>query len=93
MIWSIVFSLIQTVLPARASENPCEEVRAACEKAGFVKGEVKNGTGLWADCIIPLMQGKPQPANAKIKLPAVDPALVSECKAKHGGIGDHPKHH
>jgi len=30
----------------RDSEGPCKEIKEACEKAGFVKGEAKEGYGL-----------------------------------------------
>jgi hypothetical protein len=73
-------------------EGPCKEIKEACEKAGFVKGEAKQGTGLWVDCIDPIMQGVAQPASAKKPLPKVNPALVTACKEKHPNFGQgHPK--
>jgi hypothetical protein len=52
-------------------EGPCKQIEQACEKAGFVKGEAKEGYGLWVDCIDPIMKGASQPINAKKPLPSV----------------------
>ena len=68
-------------------EGPCKEIKEACEKAGFVKGEAKEGYGLWVDCIDPIMKGTSQPAKAKKPLPAVGGDLISACKAKHPNFG------
>jgi|SRR5579859_3021157 len=69
------------------NEGPCKEIKEACEKAGFVKGEAKEGYGLWADCIDPIMKGTRQPSNTKKPLPAVGVDLVNACKAKHPNFG------
>lgn len=80
---------------APEKEGPCKEIKEACEKAGFVKGDAKQGFGLWVDCIDPIMKGTPQPANAKKPLPAVGADVVNACKAKHPnfseGHGQEPK--
>lgn len=68
-------------------EGPCKQVKEACEKAGFVKGEAKEGFGLWVDCIEPIMKGGPQPANAKKPLPPVSVDVVNACKARHPNFG------
>ena len=68
-------------------EGPCKEIKEACEKAGFVKGEAKEGYGLWVDCIDPIMKGTPQPSKAKKPLPAVGSDLINACKAKHPNFG------
>jgi hypothetical protein len=68
-------------------EGPCKEIVQACEQAGFVKGEAKEGLGLWADCIDPIMAGKAQPANSKKPLPSVPAGVVSACKTKHPNFG------
>ena len=39
-------------------EGPCKQIEDACAKAGFVKGEAKEGYGLWVDCIDPIMRGR-----------------------------------
>ena len=68
-------------------EGPCKEIKEACEKAGFVKGEAKEGYGLWVDCIDPIMKATPQPSKAKKPLPSVGADLVNACKAKHPNFG------
>lgn len=69
-------------------EGPCKEIKEACEKAGFVKGDAKQGFGLWVDCIDPIMRDSKQPASAKKPLPPVDAAVVNACKAKHPNFGE-----
>ena len=69
-------------------EGPCKEIKEACEKAGFVKGDAKQGFGLWVDCIDPIMKGAPQPANAKKALPPVGVDVVNACKTKHPNFGE-----
>jgi hypothetical protein len=68
-------------------EGPCKEIKEACEKAGFVKGEAKEGYGLWVDCIDPIMKGTSQPGKAKKPLPAVRSDLINACRAKHPNFG------
>ena len=68
-------------------EGSCKEIKEACEKAGFVKGEAKEGYGLWVDCIDPIMKGAPQPGKAKKPLPAVAADSINACKAKHPEFG------
>ena len=74
--------------PAGGGTGPCEQIVQTCEKAGFVKGEAKEGKGLWVDCIKPIMQGKPAPQKSVMPLPTVDPNLVAQCKAKHPNFGE-----
>jgi hypothetical protein len=69
-------------------EGPCKAIKEACEKAGFIKGDAKQGFGLWVDCIDPIMKGTPQPAGAKKPLPAVGADMVNACKAKHPNFGE-----
>ena len=69
-------------------EGPCKEIKEACEKAGFVKGDAKQGFGLWVDCIDPIMRGSMQPAAAKKPLPPVDVNVVNACKARHPNFGE-----
>jgi hypothetical protein len=68
-------------------EGPCKQIEEACEKAGFVKGEAKEGYGLWVDCIDPIMKGTAQPSKAKKPLPAVAADLISACKTKNPNFG------
>jgi hypothetical protein len=73
--------------PANASvvvrNNPCEQIRIACENAGFVPKKLKQGIGLSADCIVPIVKGIPQPANATKPLPTVDPQIAAACRARN----------
>jgi len=69
------------------AEGPCKEIVDACEKAGFVKGQWKEGSGLWVDCIDPIMRGTAQPKKADKPLPTVPANLIAACKAKHPNFG------
>jgi hypothetical protein len=72
--------------PAR-DRGPCEQITAACQGAGFAQGGVRAGTGLLADCIVPIMQGTAQPRQARNPPPQVDPRLVADCKASNPRFG------
>jgi len=72
----------------RPSERgPCGQITAACQAAGFTFGAQGQGTGLQADCIVPIMQGTSQPRRAREPLPEVDPKLVAQCKASNPRFG------
>jgi serine/threonine protein kinase len=75
-----------TSSPATA-DRPCERVRQACLDAGFVYGNFKKGNGLSGDCIIPIIQGTPQPATAQRPLPTIDPQVVANCRSKNPHFG------
>jgi hypothetical protein len=78
---------------AADGRGPCEQVRAACESAGFVQGAANMGAGLQVDCIMPIMWGVPQRPRARMPLPQVNPRLVAECAASRphfGRPGVHP---
>ena len=83
----LVFATNCLAQDKRDSEGPCKEIKEACEKAGFVKGEAKEGYGLWVDCIEPIMKGTAQPGKAKKPLPSVRADLIGACKAKHPNFG------
>jgi hypothetical protein len=69
------------------ASGPCQQIRKACEDAGFVKGEAKKGYGLWVDCIDPIMQGNASVPGATKALPTVDPNVVAACRAKNPKFG------
>lgn len=69
-----------------APEGPCKQIKDACTNAGFIKGDAKDGKGLWMDCVDPLMQGTTAKKSV-LPLPTVDPAVVTACKAKHPKFG------
>jgi hypothetical protein len=55
--------------------------------AGFVYGNIKKGNGLYADCMIPIVQGTRQPSAALKPLPAFDPQVAAACKSKNPKFG------
>jgi hypothetical protein len=65
----------------------CAEIRAACQQAGFAQGGAKAGDGIVADCLRPIMQGRPQSRRASKPLPEIDPQLVAACKAQNPSFG------
>ena len=67
----------QTTQP---SANPCQQIQATCERAGFTFGKSESGSGLWVDCVSPIVENKPQPPNASLPLPRMDPQVVMACK-------------
>jgi N-acetylglucosamine-6-sulfatase len=75
-----------SVAQAAAAGKPCEEVRKACQQAGFAAGDAKSGAGLMADCVAPIMQGL-QPTSAGKPLPLIDPRTVAACKADNPTFG------
>jgi hypothetical protein len=65
----------------------CGQIIAACQQAGFERGGAKAGNGIAADCIRPIMQGRPQPRRATKPLPQVAPELVAACAAANPNFG------
>ena len=59
---ALSFSMAQAQTPAApaptAKEHPCKKIMDACKSAGFVKGEWKQGKGLFKNCMQPIMEGK-----------------------------------
>jgi serine/threonine protein kinase len=72
---------------AATIQRPCEQISNACENAGFVYGRMKQGNGLSADCIVPLVLGTPQPKEATKPLPQIDPQIVAACREKNPKFG------
>ena len=68
-------------------QGACQQIRAACERAGFRQGGAKEGIGLHVDCIRPIMQGTPQPRRAGAPLPQIDPQVVAACKTRKPNFG------
>jgi hypothetical protein len=60
----------------KAENHPCKNIKAACEAAGFTKGDHKNKKGLAMDCMKPIMEGQ---SVAGVTIAAGD---VEACKAK-----------
>jgi N-acetylglucosamine-6-sulfatase len=76
-----------TAQPARP-RAACRQITAACENAGFTRGNAKGGNGLMVDCVRPIMEGASQPRRAGRPLPQVDPQLVEACKAGSPDFGE-----
>jgi lysophospholipase L1-like esterase len=70
-----------------APPGPCAQITAACLHAGFTRDGAKEGIGLQADCIAPILQGAAQPRDASNALPQVDPELVAACRARTSKSG------
>jgi arylsulfatase A-like enzyme len=73
--------------PASRDQGPCEQITAACQRAGFAPGAARTGSGLQLDCIDPIMQGEAQPRRARKPLPPIDPQLVAACKTSNPAFG------
>ena len=90
----LVIGLVATI-PAAARAAPqgqqaCGKIRAACQEAGFIRGFAAEGVGLQIHCVMPIMQGRPQPLTARRPLPKVDPQLVADCRARNPRFGQGP---
>lgn len=85
------FGLPLAAQSGEAAPGPCEQIKAACISAGFVKDDYKLGYGLWVDCIDPIIRGTGQPPKADKPLPAVNPDLVAACRQKHPNFGERKK--
>jgi hypothetical protein len=68
--------------------GPCEQIVAACLNLGFVKGDAREGYGLFVDCINPIMRGTQQPTRADRPLPAVSPDVVAACRQLRPNFGE-----
>ena len=72
---------------AAPRQPACVEIMAACEQAGFVRGDAKAGDGLFVDCVLPILRGTPQRRRASKPLPQTDPRLVVDCKVQNPNFG------
>ncbi len=83
-------ALVAQAVPAAAQNGPagpCERITNACKNAGFIYNSKVPGTGLVIDCIRPIAQNRPQPDNAKIPLPKINPQVVDACLAANPNFG------
>jgi hypothetical protein len=80
-----------TTKQAAQRGKPCAQITNACKAAGFANGAFKSGNGLGSDCIAPLIDGTPQPKNATIPLPKIDPEIITACKAINPSYGHFEK--
>ncbi len=86
LIYLLSVMLLASGPLSRANEGPCKQIKEACEKAGFVKGEAKEGKGLWMDCIDPVVQGTTAKKSV-LPLPSIDPSIIAACKKNHPKFG------
>ena len=89
LINTLVLLVFYSVAKAEesAAPAPCKKIAEVCEAAGFIKGDWKNGDGLWRDCVNPIIQGVKSAPGASKPLPIVDAKSISACKAKHPKFG------
>lgn len=72
---------------AALSESPCDQIKTACTKAGFVQGGATSGTGLWRDCVQPILQGRTRSHKGTKPVPQVEPRVVAACNAENPNFG------
>ena len=87
IVGSLIIGAGTSAVQAAPRQRPCAEIRAACEQAGFVQGGSQAGDRLFADCIVPILNGRPQPRRATKPLPEIDLQLVADCKAQNPNFG------
>jgi N-acetylglucosamine-6-sulfatase len=69
-----------------SGQNPCQQIAQACRDAGFVQGGARQGNGVMADCVRPILQGQTPPEGAK-PLPKIDPQVIAACKQRNPNFG------
>ena len=91
LLWCLavlaVSALAAGPLQAQKAQAPCQELRAACQRAGFTAGGAKEGAGILIDCIAPIIGGTAQRPKAKKPLPQIDLQIVEACKAANPSFG------
>ncbi|HEY4932148.1 MAG TPA: sulfatase-like hydrolase/transferase [Terriglobales bacterium] len=73
--------------PAAQGQQPCEQIKTACTKAGFVPGGASSGSGLWRDCVDPILNGRARSRKSGKPVPQVDPQVVAACKTQDPSFG------
>ena len=95
LLWCLavlaVCALAAGPLQAQKAQAPCQELRAACQRAGFTAGGAKEGAGILIDCIAPIIGGTAQRPKAKKPLPQIDLQIVEACKAANPSFWATPK--
>jgi len=86
---ALLFAQTPAAPPARGV-GPCRQIILACESAGFVKGDAREGYGLYKDCVNVIVRGAARPPNADKPLPPGSPDLVAACRRDNPHF-DHPK--
>jgi hypothetical protein len=77
LILGLALLAAPTLSFAEEKDHPCLEIKAACEAAGYQKGDhKKNGKGLYVDCMKKIMDG------GAVKGVNVGAEKVAACKAR-----------
>jgi hypothetical protein len=79
MPWLLGVALVCNDNQVRADRGSCDQIKAACQNAGFVLGGGARN-GLLVDCFQPIVQGTTQPKSASRPLPTIDPHVVNACR-------------
>jgi N-acetylglucosamine-6-sulfatase len=91
LIWTLSIvaagSVAASLSQAQKAQGPCQQVRAACQAAGFAPGGAKEGLGILIDCVGPIMRGTAQRPKATKALPQVDADVVAACKTANPNFG------
>ena len=90
LVIGLAASTPAAVTAAAQGQGACGKIRTACQGAGFIQGFAAEGVGLQIHCVMPIMQGRPQPLTARRPLPKVDPQLVADCRARNPRFGQGP---
>ena len=73
----VLIASAMTAFSAGAGDQPCKDIKAACEAGGFTKGgHKKDNKVLYADCMKKIMAGETVPGVT------VSADQVTACKAK-----------
>jgi N-acetylglucosamine-6-sulfatase len=90
VLGALVGALGMAIAAEAAEPGPCQQIVAACESAGFVRGGAAAGNGVVRDCIEPIMRGAAPPRPASKALPEISPQVVSACREENPAFGQVP---
>jgi hypothetical protein len=85
---TLLVGLSLPLIGQAAPPPPCEQIISACLNLGFIKGDAREGYGLYVDCIDPIMRGTQQPTRADRPLPVVSPDVVAACRQLRPNFGE-----
>jgi hypothetical protein len=82
LVVAVVLSLFALTAAARplTIADPCAPIIAACQQYGFIHGSTIEGNRLEADCVNPIVQGRP-PSHVNKLLPPHEVRFVEACRA------------
>ena len=90
-LFILAIALISSAYAGGVKAPHCKTIIETCKKAGFIAGDWKNGDGLWAHCVEPIL-GRPvgqkrPPMKAGLTVPTVAAADVQACLSENPNIG------